>query len=238
MNPYEILEIQPGASSEEIKVAYMRLAKAWHPDRFSADERLHAALRYRELTEAFAQLKGSARPTSDPAPSPAPVPAAPAQTMQRIALDVYTPGVEEPGEMAKNFFESGQYPAALNSIEDALKMDPEKYEYHALHAKLLQVMDGDKRTLVQALEHCLRLDKKDSEAAIALAETYQSLGMHTRATKYWEWAYTLAPQHPHFQKEAGAPRNKALETVGDLGGSIRGLLQETKGIFGRFGKKN
>ena len=32
MNPYEELEISPAASSEEIKNAYRRLAKQYHPD--------------------------------------------------------------------------------------------------------------------------------------------------------------------------------------------------------------
>ncbi len=238
MNPYETLEIQPGASPEEIKAAYIRLAKEWHPDRFTGEEKLQAALRYRDLTAAFAQLKDSVKPASSP--SQAIVTSAPEQDQAtaKISLSVYTPGVQEPGTMAKHSFESGQYPAALNSIEEALKVDPEKYENHALHAKILQAMDGDKRTLIQALEHCLRLDKKDADSAIKLAETYQSLGMHTRATRYWEWAYNLAPQHPHFQKEAASTKNKAMETVEDIGGSIRGLFEETKGIFGRFGKKN
>lgn len=32
MNPYEELEIKPGATQDQIKQAYHRLAKAWYPD--------------------------------------------------------------------------------------------------------------------------------------------------------------------------------------------------------------
>lgn len=32
---YEILELEPGASPEEVKRAYRDLVKVWHPDRFS-----------------------------------------------------------------------------------------------------------------------------------------------------------------------------------------------------------
>ncbi len=35
MNPYEVLGIRPGASQEEIKSAYRKLVKQYHPDQFS-----------------------------------------------------------------------------------------------------------------------------------------------------------------------------------------------------------
>jgi hypothetical protein len=35
---YQILEIEPGASLEEIKRAYREQTKIWHPDRFPADD--------------------------------------------------------------------------------------------------------------------------------------------------------------------------------------------------------
>ena len=34
---YEILRIKPGASPEEVKLAYRDLAMVWHPDRFAAN---------------------------------------------------------------------------------------------------------------------------------------------------------------------------------------------------------
>jgi len=34
---YETLGLKPGASPEEVKLAYRDLAMVWHPDRFPAD---------------------------------------------------------------------------------------------------------------------------------------------------------------------------------------------------------
>ena len=34
MNPYEILGVKPGASQDEIKSAYRKLIKQYHPDQF------------------------------------------------------------------------------------------------------------------------------------------------------------------------------------------------------------
>lgn len=56
-NPYEVLEIHEGASKEEIKIAYKKLVKKYHPDQYSnnplsdlAEEKL------KEINEAYDTL--------------------------------------------------------------------------------------------------------------------------------------------------------------------------------------
>ncbi|MEG4283756.1 J domain-containing protein [Microcoleus sp. A006_D1] len=55
---YEILEIEPGASLEEIKRAYRDLAFVWHPDRFAHNDRLQqkAQQRLTEINQAYQEL--------------------------------------------------------------------------------------------------------------------------------------------------------------------------------------
>ncbi|MEG4812328.1 J domain-containing protein [Microcoleus sp. F8-D3] len=55
---YEILEIEPGTSLEEIKRAYRDLAFVWHPDRFAHNDRLQqkAHQRLTEINEAYQHL--------------------------------------------------------------------------------------------------------------------------------------------------------------------------------------
>ncbi len=53
---YEILNISPKASDDEIKRAYHSLAKKFHPDRNPQNRRL-AELRFRVISEAYANLK-------------------------------------------------------------------------------------------------------------------------------------------------------------------------------------
>ena len=52
MNPFQVLEVSPGASAEDIKASYHRLAKQWHPDRYMGEEKAEAEERFRELAEA------------------------------------------------------------------------------------------------------------------------------------------------------------------------------------------
>lgn len=263
MNPYEVLQIKPEATAEEIMAAYLRLAQHWHPDRFTGPEKLEAAIRYRELAEAFTKLKGVGRsqaqapavattPLKSPAPSTDPSPivssTAPAPTpfeSQKIRIQTEAEIADSAPRSEQNLyarakaaFEKGQHQIALENITEAIRLDPETYENYALQVKILDAMDGEKRTLVQALEHCLRLNKKDADSAIHIAQIYQSLGMQTRATRYWEWAYNLEPKHPFFEQQETGAKGKVLEAAGDIKGSINSLMADAKGLFGRFGKKS
>jgi curved DNA-binding protein CbpA len=53
-NPYEVLGLDPTASSEDIHGAYRRLAKRWHPDLNAGDEA--AAQRFKEISAAYQLL--------------------------------------------------------------------------------------------------------------------------------------------------------------------------------------
>ncbi|GAX40004.1 heat shock protein DnaJ domain-containing protein [Tolypothrix sp. NIES-4075] len=55
---YEILGLKPGASQKEVKQAYRKLVKVWHPDRFfSQQEKQKAEERIKKINEAYNQLK-------------------------------------------------------------------------------------------------------------------------------------------------------------------------------------
>lgn len=51
---YEILGLQKGASSEEIKKAYRKLAMQYHPDRNAGDKEAEA--KFKEIGEAYGTL--------------------------------------------------------------------------------------------------------------------------------------------------------------------------------------
>ena len=54
-DPYKVLGLSPGASDEEVKAAYRKLAKKYHPDLNPGNER--AAERMNEINAAYDQIK-------------------------------------------------------------------------------------------------------------------------------------------------------------------------------------
>lgn len=58
---FEILEILPGSSPEEIRSAYRDLVQVWHPDRFMHSNRLQekAAEKLKRVNAAYAVLTGT-----------------------------------------------------------------------------------------------------------------------------------------------------------------------------------
>jgi hypothetical protein len=73
---YGALELEPGASAEEIKAAYLDLVKVWHPDRYqneSARLRDKAEQKLKSINQAYERLRGVApKPVNDASQPAAP----------------------------------------------------------------------------------------------------------------------------------------------------------------------
>lgn len=61
-DPYKVLGVNPDASDEEIKTAYRRLAKKYHPDRNPGDA--EAARKMQEVNDAYDQIKNPTKQRS------------------------------------------------------------------------------------------------------------------------------------------------------------------------------
>jgi curved DNA-binding protein CbpA len=60
---YRILDLEPGASPEEVHQGYLDLTWVWHPDRFAGHPRLQQKALYKlqELNEAHERLRSFRR---------------------------------------------------------------------------------------------------------------------------------------------------------------------------------
>lgn len=235
MNPYQILEIPPGASADDIKSAYHRLAKQWHPDRFTGTEKAQAEIRFRQLAEAFNMLKDSGRRAEvdqrgiqEPEPPAAkPLPPPPAA---RTADDWFAEATQAHG--------SGDRDRALGLVQYALRLDATKVEYFMLLAKLLDEGQADVRTRIKAHENVHRMVPKDPDTLVNLAELYETVGMEARAKRMWDMARSVAPGHRAVkarQRTQAPPRMKAASPPS---GGLPSLVDQFKELLARFTKRD
>ncbi len=197
MNPFEVLEISPDASPEDIKAAYHRLAKQWHPDRYTGQEKEAAEARFRELAEAFGILK-------DPVKRASLQPVRPKPQAPESARPAGEPARERTPEdwaaMAQEALGEDKLDQARALVHYAIRMAPGKASYHALLATILERDGGDVRQVVKALETAVRLDPRDVESHIKLAGHFEHLGMAARAKSHLQKALELAPNHPKLRQ--------------------------------------
>src|SRR5439155_11994427 len=59
-DPYEVLEVKPGASAEELHDAYREMVKLHHPDRNGGSA--ESTRRFQEIQEAYDELRARPRP--------------------------------------------------------------------------------------------------------------------------------------------------------------------------------
>lgn len=61
-NPYEVLDVSPSATDEEVKAAYRRLAKKYHPDNYTDDSlKDFASEKMKEINGAYDQVVSQRR---------------------------------------------------------------------------------------------------------------------------------------------------------------------------------
>jgi tetratricopeptide (TPR) repeat protein len=240
MNPFNVLEVPPDASPEDIKAAYHRLAKRWHPDRYTGDEKVEAEAKFRELAEAFSTLKDSSKRLAIQQQLPK-TPTAGVAVEFEPALE-RTP--EDWAAMAKTAFDEGNVAQARALIHYAIRLDSAKPHYQTLLASILEKDGGDLRAVVKALETAVRLAPRDVESHIRLALHFQTLGMAARAQRHLQLAKEISPDHPKLRVPTSKSRKSAKGTVpsgkkpsgkkGQVPEPPAGLVDQLRGLWGRL----
>ncbi|BAY37972.1 heat shock protein DnaJ-like protein [Nostoc sp. NIES-2111] len=128
---YEILGLKPGASQVEVKQAYRKLVKTWHPDRFVDQQQKHQAeAKIKQINAAYNTVK-SVTPTVEKSPSSPPPP--PRKQPAKVSVNrwgaetYYNWGVES---VAKK-----EYEEAIAYFTQAIRLNPnyvEAYKYRGL----------------------------------------------------------------------------------------------------------
>lgn len=140
-DPYQVLGVSPDASDEEIKRAYRRLAKKYHPDLNPGDER--AAKEMQRVNAAYEQIKNpeKANPTYGSSYGYNPF-----GGYQRTYQQ---PGDDQYQRAAYQYIRYGRFQEALNVLNNASEKNARWYYLSALANNGLD-------NQVTALEHIRR----------------------------------------------------------------------------------
>lgn len=200
---YKILGLKKGASRDEVKKAYHRLAKEYHPDihyQEGMDEMegmLDAILT--RITEAYDLLsieekkkeydlysivsKHERRKPKE-------------EKSDVRALAQYQRGLDA--------FKKGDLKEAVNSIEWAIKIEPTRPAYYTLLGQILSLIPGRIKDAENSFIKAIELEPSNTESYIGLGLLYKNRGMRLRAIKSFEEALIWDPENIEAKKELEA----------------------------------
>jgi curved DNA-binding protein CbpA len=231
-NHYELLDLEPSASTEEIKAAYFGLAKKLHPDHRSG---LKVADPHGVFDELYLRVKAAYEVLSKDTerrrydfqleqrkPKLAKKPAEPAEP--RKAAPERTFSADQMARIhfgnGQSFFAQERFHEAVEQFREAVRLEGSRAEYHRW---LGQSLAKNPKWRRQAEEHLLRaieLNRFDATAYLELGDLYEQGGMSTRARKMYQNALGVDPDN--------------LRAIDRLhAGANQGTLNKLKGVLGR-----
>lgn len=190
---YEILGVEDTATEEEIKKAYFRMAKEFHPDRHfsipleNIKQKLNDISSY--INAAYTALSSADRRRKYDKM----IMVQPAKLAQKEP--------ESRSDMAKEKFNDGrskmmigQYEQAEQLFARASSLDPQQPSYYYYHGLALGKLEMHKEA-VKAIEEALKLNSGNANYLSALGYLYLKLGFHKRAQSSFKKALNIVPDH-------------------------------------------
>ncbi len=189
---YAILGVPRTASTEDIKAAYLRLARENHPDRFTdSDQRAAAARRIQEINESYNVLRDEKlRREYD-------------RRLERQAL-----GPEQEAALfykdARLREEARDYDEALKRYYEAMRLDPSKVDYILGAARLLARDRSKQRQAAELLSQAIDKAPDAREVYLELGALYSRAGLLLRAKRVYQQGLSRLPKDAELSKRLAA----------------------------------
>lgn len=167
MDPYKVLGVDRDASDEEIKRAYRRLAKKYHPDLNPGDQ--EAARKMQEVNEAYDRIKNPEKFTG-PGSSGGYNPYG-TYGYNPFTGQTYSGGYEQDQtdpylRSAEQYIRFGRYREALNTLEGCQKRDARWYYLSAVANNAL----GNQVTALEHMRKAVSMEPDNQEYLWALEQ--------------------------------------------------------------------
>jgi curved DNA-binding protein CbpA len=195
---YQVLNLPREASRDEIKRAYFRLAKEYHPDRHlqegMEDMQEYLESLFRRITEAYDTLLiEKTRKEYDLSLAVG----AAHQKRGQSAETTFSPDQQAAQlyERAREAFKQGDMGQVIYCMEWVLRFESEKAGYHALLGQAFMAMPSKLKEAEQAFQKAIQLDPANAAYYISLGLVYKKGGMKSRALAQFQEALKWSPKN-------------------------------------------
>ncbi len=183
-NYYEVLGVGMHAGADEIRVAFRRLARERHPDRFQGSAKRDAETEFQAITEAYNILS---------------------DTEQRRRYDQSLAGsgpqeLTSPREVARallakavSLMKVGDHVRADQFFAQAIAHDPQNAKAFHLYGMFLAQQAGRVEDALRRLDQALKLDPLNVRMMLDASRLFARARMFARATRLAESALELSP---------------------------------------------
>jgi curved DNA-binding protein CbpA len=256
---YAILGVSRNANPNEIREAYLKLARDTHPDKVKDPAaRKEAENRFKFVTAAYDTLSRdrsrreytaklapettatASTPRQTPpvvqgpplGPKPASAPQAPAAA-QAAAIPSTPRATFDALGQGIEAFNKQDYHTAVQLLNVAVSQNENSPRAHAALSRALAKNPNWIREAMNHMETASKLDPKNVAYLVELALFLQSQGLKLRAKRTLENAVALNPEHPEIQRAL-----KEIPLAPPEGDSLARTTAETaRGLFDRLRKR-
>ncbi|MFQ6069255.1 MAG: DnaJ domain-containing protein [Candidatus Aminicenantales bacterium] len=196
MDYYQLLNVSPTASEEEIKRSYFDLARKYHPDSFGPEltpelkvkvEQVfdHITKAYQTLTDRKKREEYEAAAMREPEEEE--------QDLSRKADIKF--------RKAKTLYQQRRYEDALILLEEAVRIIRDKGSYFLLLALVESKLPNMRKKAEQDFLKAIELEPWNPECYVGLGLFYKKEGLKARSMKQFKKALELDPEHTLALKE-------------------------------------
>ena len=181
---YEVLDVPPAATAENIKDSYHQLARWFHPDRFHQSkkdlrDRIDSA--FARVAQAYETLGDDSRRADYDRKLAGKKSASDQKSTSEPAAKAAKDRAETVFRQGMDALRRNQHDEAIRLLGEAASLEPRRARYRAFYGSAMSHQPNLRRNAEAELQAAVTMEPNNSSFHLMLAELYQTVGLRSRA---------------------------------------------------------